>query len=444
MNYRLREAIRLGTPLEALHSASVLHGGKGGAPPPPDYTGAAAAQAQSSKEVTNMQLHANRPDQYTPWGSSTWSSAAGTDPATGQPITNWQQQIQLSPQQQQALNSQMAIQQGRSNLAQGFMGRVGEAYAQPFSTQGMTPMSGVPQAQMTGTYDPRMGTGQTTRTTNEPAFGAQRERIEQGLFDRMAPQHQRAEDSARTMLANQGLTPGSDAYNTELERLHQQQAGERYNAMAMGGQEQANMQQMLLGQQQQAYGQQYQQGQMYNQAQQQAFNQALGANQQNFQQTQAMANYQNQLRQQQIAEQAMMRGMSLNEMNALLSGQQVSTPNMPNFQSAQAAQPLQSLSAAQMQGQYGLDAAKMEAESSSQLWGGIAKMAGTAAMFMSDVRLKSNIVRVGTHPLGIGIYDYDMFGRRERGIMAHEVLEVAPHLVKRNSLGYLMVDYGGL
>ncbi len=56
------------------------------------------------------------------------------------------------------------------------------------------------------------------------------------------------------------------------------------------------------------------------------------------------------------------------------------------------------------------------------------------------MRLKSNIDRVGTHRLGIGVYDYDIFGRRERGVMAHEVADVMPEAVRKNGEFY-QVNY---
>ena len=59
----------------------------------------------------------------------------------------------------------------------------------------------------------------------------------------------------------------------------------------------------------------------------------------------------------------------------------------------------------------------------------------------SDMRLKSNVVRVGTHPLGVGVYDYDIDGHRERGVMAQELLHVLPSAVRVGGDGYLMVNY---
>jgi hypothetical protein len=61
---------------------------------------------------------------------------------------------------------------------------------------------------------------------------------------------------------------------------------------------------------------------------------------------------------------------------------------------------------------------------------------------MSDRRLKSNIVRIGTHPLGIGLYEYDIFGERQRGVMADEVEQVMPEAVTTHpTLGYKMVRH---
>ena len=75
------------------------------APKPPDYEAAAQAQADSSAEVTNMQTWANRPNQTTPFGSTTWNPSATTDPATGQAVTQWNQNTTLTPQTQAALDS---------------------------------------------------------------------------------------------------------------------------------------------------------------------------------------------------------------------------------------------------------------------------------------------------------------------------------------------------
>jgi hypothetical protein len=78
------------------------------------------------------------------------------------------------------------------------------------------------------------------------------------------------------------------------------------------------------------------------------------------------------------------------------------------------------------------DAAKNQA-----IMQGVGTAASMALMF-SDRRLKSNIVRVGSTPAGYGVYEYDIFGQRQRGVMADEVPAewTVPH-----ASGYLMVDY---
>jgi len=94
--------------------------------------------------------------------------------------------------------------------------------------------------------------------------------------------------------------------------------------------------------------------------------------------------------------------------------------------------------------QYQGDLARSNAQNANaaNLTRGLATL-GTTAVMMSDVRLKSNIERVGTHPLGIGIYEYDIFGARQRGVMAQEVLEVKPEAVEMVG-DYYAVDYGQL
>jgi hypothetical protein len=152
---------------------------------------------------------------------------------------------------------------------------------------------------------------------------------------------------------------------------------------------------------------------------------------------------QNAVRQQMIAEQMQRRGMSLNEMNALLSGQQVSMPQMPGFQAAQRSETPNILGATQMQYDAALGAANARNAADANMIGGLGQLGQMAFMF-SDRRLKSNIRRVGTHAIGVGIYDFEMMGVEQRGVIAQEVQKVRPDLVKRHANGFLMVNYGGL
>jgi hypothetical protein len=78
--------------------------------------------------------------------------------------------------------------------------------------------------------------------------------------------------------------------------------------------------------------------------------------------------------------------------------------------------------------------------------------AGQNMMVPSDRAIKDDIVRIGTHPLGIGVYLFDYKSEyRERcgdgrqvGVMADEVEAVLPEAVSVHPDGYKMVDYAML
>lgn len=70
-------------------------------------------------------------------------------------------------------------------------------------------------------------------------------------------------------------------------------------------------------------------------------------------------------------------------------------------------------------------------------------------MVGSDRKIKKDIVRIGNHPLGIGLYLFayepayrERFGHgRQFGVMAQEVETVLPQAVSAHPDGYQMVDY---
>lgn len=94
-----------------------------------------------------------------------------------------------------------------------------------------------------------------------------------------------------------------------------------------------------------------------------------------------------------------------------------------------------------------------------QIYGSVSKLtkgtggskadAGNMTKATSDRAYKERIVRIGEHPLGIGIYLFeyktehrDRWGHgRQFGVMADEVEAVAPHAVSRDTEGNVVVDY---
>lgn len=421
-------------------------GGKGSAPAAPDYVGAAQEQASASREATMTQNYANRPVINTPFGSQTWGTQAVTDPATGQPVTQWTQNTTLAPDLQSALDAQIGTQLGRSQLAGGFMERVGQEYAQPFDWQNLPQMAQLNQQARLGTrvtdYTPGIQTDVAQRgvasgfgfggpqmglnTGDNPALpqvdSTYRDTVARQLMERMTPVHERQQNQLETQLANQGFTVGSEGYKRALDELQQRQSAERYNALDAAGQEAQRLFNMGMGSRQQAFQEDVAGGQFGNQAQAQLYGQMMGqadlmnrAGSQAFQQdlaaqqfrnqalgqssaldlarmqaqnqaiaqqqalNQQFADQQNRLRQQAIAEQQMRRGMSLNEMNALLSGQQVQMPTMPSFTAAGRAETPNILGATQMGYDAQLGAYNAQQAAGANTLGGLFSL-GSAAL----------------------------------------------------------------
>lgn len=148
-------------------------------------------------------------------------------------------------------------------------------------------------------------------------------------------------------------------------------------------------------------------------------------------------------RRQAITELLAQRQVPLNEISAFRSGSQIAPLQFSNV-AGQNVGSAPIFGATQAAGQAAMDQYGIKTGTYNNMLSGLFGLGAGAAFAASDRRLKSNIVRIGTHPLGIGVYEYDIFGRREVGVMAQELLGVMPWAVRRHPSGYLMVDYGSL
>lgn len=159
------------------------------------------------------------------------------------------------------------------------------------------------------------------------------------------------------------------------------------------------------------------------------FNNQVG--QQDFTNSLQGQDQQMKIREQAIQDALRQRYTGLNEMNAMLSGQQVNpNPSFQNYNTATGYEGPNTYDAWQT-------AQAQSAANRNAMIGAAASVAG-GAMAMSDARLKSNVTRIGTTPGGYGWYEYDIGGRREQGVMAQEV---PAEWTALHSSGYLMVDY---
>jgi hypothetical protein len=407
-----------------------------------DYQNAMAQQA------TDKATTSNRVDQNTPWGSIDWKQ----DPKTGE----WTQNTTLSPAEQKALESQQGIQQGLSNTAAGMLGGIGDTYSKPMDWSNLS-AAGTP-ATAPGSDAYRMAGGQTLQTQADlsgvqgipQADDATRQRVEDALYQRerarLDPLQEQQSKGLLDRLYAMGGREGDPGFDTQFGNLRTSQNAANqdaiYQSIIGGGQEQSRLFDMgskahemgtndayrALTEGNTAKGQQF--GIDTNQSGQwnDIVNQAYGNQRQSAADLTAE-------RQRQAQEAITQRNQPLNEMNALLTGQQVGMPQFtgtPNTTAGTTTDP----------NYYGAftdnQALRQGGGMMQQLMGLGGQLGGAAISKYSDRRLKSNIVRVGSTPAGYGIYEYDIFGKRERGVMAQEV---PADWTSMDQNGFLMVDY---
>jgi hypothetical protein len=259
---------------------------------------------------------------------------------------------------------------------------------------------------MGGRVDPRL------TDSSEKYRGDAENAIYNQWADRAMPAAQQAQGDLRAQLYNMGLSEGDPAYDREMGKLRTQQ----------GDQQRQAQYQATIGSGAEA---------------QRMFGMDSQANQQNYGQEMSSSQYDTQRRQQEIAEAQGQRGQTLNEMNAIMTGQQVGMPSMPNFSQAARSEGNQALQAAQMTGQADLDRFNAQSQATQGMLSGIGSIAG-GMMPMSDRRMKRGIERIGQTDGGTPIYrfKYIFGGATQIGVMAQDVPEAAVDVG-----GILHVDY---
>lgn len=255
----------------------------------PDPWANAAAQLDMQQKL-NLQTNAlNRPNQYTPYGNTTWNKAHT-------------KQTQTLPEDvQAALSAQQAGQKQLSQAALAKVPQAVDAMAQPLDTSNLQPWQ---------------STDFSSLGAIPTADQATRQRVEDAYYKRaqnqMDPQYAQQEAQLRTRLAQQGLSPTSEAYGTEVGNFYRGKNTAYENALndaiINGG----------------------------NQMQQQ-FGMELAGRQQGANEIMSSANANNALRQSQLAQETYLRGLPLQELSALYGGG-VQQPNAPGFNAAPGSQ----------------------------------------------------------------------------------------------------------
>jgi hypothetical protein len=268
-----------------------IFGGGDAPPPPPDYAGAAKATAEGNKEAAQFAVNANRINQYTPYGSLTYSrkqptfDQAGYDKAM-QNYQNSLSQRSVQPQQSSQLTgSGFGFQNAPSNNLEYFEsggqrgvnplntsagGYTGFGENDNFGTFGQAPrredftladdgggweqrMELTPQAQ--ATLDKQMALSDKYAETAGIGFDKARQIFEnpqidesllpqraidigktaqEALLSRIEPNLLREDEALRTRLANQGIGLGSTAYGREMALQGQKGTDLRLQAALQG------------------------------------------------------------------------------------------------------------------------------------------------------------------------------------------------------------------
>jgi len=257
------------------------------APAAPDYTGAAIAQGAANIESARATAKLNNPNMYTPYGTQL-VSYEGDVPTVRQTLT---------PTAQKSLEAQQNVDLSLSNLAQKGTGIASGVLDKPFTFGGPDVQTSLDTS------------GIAKMPVNAGMTG------QEAIMQRLEPSLARQRVSTETQLINQGLRPGTEAYNNAINLLGQQENDARTQAVTQG----LNLD---IGANAQGYNQALQSGQFANTAQQQALAQAI-----------------------------QQRQMPLNEINALTSSSQIENPQFGAYAGSNVAPPPIAQATAQ-QGQF--------------------------------------------------------------------------------------------
>lgn len=323
--------------------------GKDSPSPPaaPDYAGAAQAQGAANVDTAIAQGFMNNPNVNSPYGNQTVTFGANNQPTVTQTLT---------PQSQQTLTAQQQTQTQLANLANQGAQMASGVLGTPFSFSGPTVQTSYQPPRLPRGYSPRGGENNLATSLNLSGVAPMPVNAgttgQQAILNRLEPSLARQRTSTETQLINQGLRPGSEAYDNAIKLLGQQENDARQQAVLQGIA-------LDLGANQQGYGQAVQSAQFGNTALGQQYAQGAqsvasenAALAQEYNQGLQSAQFGNTAQQQALAQALQQYNLPINVIAALTSGSQIQNPQFPSYQGTNIAPP-QIAQAAAQQAQYG-------------------------------------------------------------------------------------------
>lgn len=403
-------------------------------------------------------------NQKTPDGSLTYTQTGTTkwtDPVSKKTydIPTFTAEQTLSDMQRKIKTQTDDASLNLATLASNQSGRLDSLLSKPFTLKG-APQGGSANSLTMPAYD-RFDPGAALQTTIGDAgditrsygtdYGSNVKRVEDALMARQTPYLEQDRRAAEQRLADQGITRGSPAWRSAMDDLSRARNDARMGAVINAGQEQSRLAGLERDRaafensaQAQAYGQLLSSGQFANAATQQgnenAYRSTAGNNSlqdQMFNAQLAKLNAADQDRQQWIQEKFAVRNQPLNEISALLSGGQVTSPQFMNIQG-------QKMPTTDYAGLINQDYANRMGAWQT----GIGGLMGLGSAFlMSDERTKTDVEKVGKVK-GHTVYSYrykfqDPRTPKTVGVMAQEVERKRPDAVKEFG-GIKHVNYGKL
>lgn len=310
----------------------------------------------------------------------------------------WTQNVTLSPEVQALFDQGMRLERGMFGAQDAALGRVNQTLGRGFD------MSGVPQGGTALNLNSLPAMGSALNMNSLPGMGQvfspsgqqlpiydptqQTNNATELLMQRINPELDRQSEALRAQLANQGITQGSQAYANAMNQFGQQRNDAATQAALQGiglGMQQQGLQfnqglqnrQLTAAEQAQRYGQQTTNQQLAAALQAQQFGQQQGlrmgeAGLQNQQFSQS-----EQARNRAIQEQAYLRNLPLNELNALRTGTQVGMPQFPGYAQQATTGGPDMLGAAQNTYNAQLGASNAQNAAGAGMLGGLFSLGGT-------------------------------------------------------------------
>lgn len=367
-------------------------------PPAPDYAAAAKQTAQGNAEQALISQYGSMVNQATPYGTVKYTSQEVGKTKEGNPLNQWTQTVSLSPEQQAIYNKNMAINNQLTDLSQQGLGYVSTAMSKPLTQNiGLKTSAGDPEL--------------LRQDVTNALYKANTQYLD--------PQFQQGQAALENKLANQGITQGSEAYNNAMLNFNNQKQ------------------------------------QAYDSARNQAISGGIQGAQGMFGMGLSNAQLNNQAATQNLTQEQALRQDPINMLNAVRTGSQMQTAQMPQVGVSQPAG-LQAVAGPDMlgavtaQGQYNQNAYNARMANSGNMMSGAMGMLGQIGgaalpLIFSDRRLKTQIKRIGTHAKGIGLYTWRyIWGLPSVGVMADEVEQVMPEAVVTMPNGFKSVNYAML